>query len=117
MKELGVPVNFTPSAVLPNTVFFYGTADPVRTVGLDGINSLLETGVKVAMMYGDRDYRCPWNGAEKLSLAAHWSGAEAFRDAGYQYIVTNASYNGGAVRQYGNFSFSRFFEAGHSGES
>ena len=33
--------------------------------------------------------------------------------AGYEYITTNNSYHGGAVRQFENLSFSRIFQAGH----
>lgn len=36
-----------------------------------------------------------------------------FPAAGYTDIVTNDSYVGGHVRQYGNLSFSRIFDAGH----
>ncbi|KAL6820407.1 Alpha/Beta hydrolase protein [Trichoderma sp. SZMC 28015] len=35
-------------------------------------------------------------------------------NAGYANLVTNSSYIGGVVRQHGNVSFSRVFEAGHS---
>ena len=65
------------------------------------VEYLLDSGVKVTLMYGDRDQRCPWLGAEKLSLAANWTGAEEFRSAGYANMVTNSSYNGGVVRQHG----------------
>jgi len=37
-----------------------------------------------------------------------------FQKAGYASIETNASYVGGFVRQVGNFTFSRVFQAGHS---
>lgn len=40
--------------------------------------------------------------------------APAFRSAGYTPIETNDTYSGGLVRQHGNVSFSRVFEAGHS---
>jgi len=40
--------------------------------------------------------------------------AASFRSAGYTNLQTNASYVGGLVRQHGNVSFSRVFEAGHS---
>jgi carboxypeptidase D len=116
LKDLGVPVNFSSYSLLDNNPFFYTTGDPMRTNGRKPMEYLLDQGVKVAMIYGDRDYRCPWNGAEKLSLAAAWSGAEDFGKAGYEYVQTNASYQGGVVRQYGNFSFTRVFEAGHDGE-
>jgi len=39
--------------------------------------------------------------------------AAAFPKAGYADIVVNSTYVGGAVRQYGNLSFSRVYSAGH----
>jgi carboxypeptidase C (cathepsin A) len=71
----------------------------------------------VALIYGDRDQRCPWLGGEHLSLAAKWPGSEGFNAAGYEYVKTNDSYNGGVVRQHGNLSFTRVFEAGHDRKS
>lgn len=117
-KELGVPVNFTSDAFQVQTGFFYQTGDPVRIAGAKSMQYLLDSGVKVALIYGDRDYRCPWNGAEQLSLKTNWTGADSFRRAGYQFIHTNIDdchddEKGGLVRQYGNLSFSRVFEAGH----
>jgi hypothetical protein len=44
----------------------------------------------------------------------NYPSAAAFRSAGYSNIESNASYVGGLVRQHGNVSFSRVFEAGHS---
>ena len=44
----------------------------------------------------------------------NYQSAPAFRSAGYANIRTNASHVGGLVRQHGNVSFSRVFEAGHS---
>ena len=115
LKELGVPVNLSTTSLLDNNIFVYSTGDPVRVAGIESVNFLLENGVKVAMMYGDRDYRCPWNGGEQLSLAVEWSGSARFAEAGYEFVRTNDSYNGGVVRQYGNLSFTRVFEAGHDG--
>ena len=80
------------------------------------VEYLLNSGVKVTLVYGDRDQRCGWKGIENLSLKADWSGADDFQAAGYAYIHTNGSYDGGVVRQHGNLSFSRVFEAGHDGE-
>lgn len=53
-------------------------------------------------------------GAENVSLSAEYPDATSFQKAGYAHIITNTTYEGGFVRQYGNFSFSRVFEAGHS---
>lgn len=112
---LGVPVNFTESV---NSVYsaFGATGDYARSDVhgyLDDIAYLLDTGVKVALVYGDRDYACPWNGGEAVSLRVDHAEAHQFRSAGYAPLHTNASYVGGLVRQHGNFSFSRVFEAGH----
>lgn len=115
-QALGVPVNLTGDSLLSNNVLTYETGDLARTAGMESVNYLLEKGVKVAMIYGDRDYRCPWNGGEKLSLVAEWPGAENFKNAGYEYVQTNSSYQGGVVRQYGNLSFTRVFQSGHDGK-
>lgn len=53
-------------------------------------------------------------GGENVSLAVNHSQATAFRSAGYEDITVNSSYVGGQVRQHGNYSFSRVYEAGAS---
>jgi carboxypeptidase D len=78
-----------------------------------GIKVALVSGIKVALVYGDRDYACNWIGGEEVSLGVKYSNTDKFHTAGYADIHTNASYVGGQVRQYGNFSFSRVYEAGH----
>ncbi|OQN96342.1 hypothetical protein B0A48_17598 [Cryoendolithus antarcticus] len=112
-EALGVPVNFTSTSNLVTNQFVYGSGDFLRRAGLPDVEYLLDQGVKVTLIYGDRDYRCPWLDVEQLSLQANWSGAESFRKAGYEQIVVNDSYVGGVVRQYGGLSFSRVFQAGH----
>lgn len=107
-RALGVPLNFTSDSLSTQMNMFYNTGDPVRIAGANSLQYLLDSGVKVALVYG----------AEQLSLQTNWSGAEAFREAGYQYIHTDIDdyhndTKGGLVRQHGNFSFSRVFEAGH----
>lgn len=111
-RELGVPLNCTAmSSVIFNTFNFNG--DAIRTSGMKNIEYLLDRGVKVAMMYGDRNFQCNWMGGEHLSLEANWTGAAAFRNAGYEFIQTSSCYTGGVVRQHGNMSFARVFDAGH----
>jgi hypothetical protein len=53
---------------------------------------------------------------ENISLSVDFLGAHTFQSSGYENIITNSTYNGGVVRQSGNLSFSRIFEAGHYGE-
>ncbi|OJD16314.1 hypothetical protein AJ78_03526 [Emergomyces pasteurianus Ep9510] len=113
--DLGVPLNYTSGS---SAVFgaFDSTGDYVSP-GPHGytndIGYLLESGIKVALVSGDRDYSCNWVGGENTSLSINYSDSSRFRAAGYADIRTNSSYIGGQVRQYGNFSFSRVFQAGH----
>lgn len=113
---LGVPINYTQST---NGVYyaFQSTGDYARTDirggQLTDLAYLLDNGVKVAFMYGDRDYACNWLGGEEASLAVTYSQSSSFKAAGYAPIQVNSSYIGGQVRQYGNFSFSRVYESGH----
>lgn len=112
---VGSPINFTEST---NGVYYgfsavgdYPRSD-VRGY-LQDLAYILDSGIKVALVYGDRDYACNWIGGEEVSLAVNYSKSTEFRNAGYTPIHTNSSYVGGQVRQYGNFSFSRVYESGH----
>ncbi|KAL5408598.1 hypothetical protein PMIN03_006467 [Paraphaeosphaeria minitans] len=72
-KSLGVPtgLNYT---LFSSSVFynFNGvTGDPMRK-GSDDLTYLLNRGTRVAMIYGDRDWRCNWLGAENLTLSLPW---------------------------------------------
>jgi len=112
-QELGVAVNFTADSYVTQTLMTGVTGDAFRRAGLKDIEYLLDSGVKVSLIYGDRDYRCPWLGAEQLSLAANWTGAGAYKKAGYEEIRVNESYVGGVVKQHGGLSIARVFDAGH----
>lgn len=48
-----------------------------------------------------------------MSLAINYTDTAKFHAAGYTGIQTNESYVGGQVRQYGNLSFNRVYQAGH----
>jgi carboxypeptidase C (cathepsin A) len=58
---LGVPVNFTESV---NSVYyaFSATGDYPRGGFMEDLTYILDAGIKVAMVYGDRDYACNWIG-------------------------------------------------------
>jgi carboxypeptidase C (cathepsin A) len=115
-QALGVPLNWTGTAV-PVAVGFDRSGDFILGNGLGKLGLLLDRGVKVALLYGDRDFQCNWFGGEAISTAIKSKGTSDFQAAGYSSIETNASYVGGLVRQHGNLSFSRVFQAGHSSES
>jgi hypothetical protein len=96
---------------------FDRTGDFMLGNGLKKLGGLLDRGIKVALVYGDRDYQCNWLGGEAISLAIESKLSSGFKKAGYANIETNAEYVGGFVRQYGNLSFARVFDAAHEGES
>ena len=73
--------------------------------------------MKVAFIYGDRDYRCPWTGGEATALAAKWDHQDGFQAAGYEELqgtTKKGTDHGAVVKQYERFSFSRVFDAGHA---
>ncbi|KAH8880802.1 putative lysosomal protective protein precursor [Thozetella sp. PMI_491] len=111
LGALGVPVNFSTSS---RAVYedFMGTNDLALGGFLDAVAYLLDSGVKVHMMYGDRDYACNWVGGEMASLAVPWSRSDEFAETGYAPLVTPDGFTG-MTRQLGNFSFTRVFQAGH----
>nr|OQO17903.1 hypothetical protein B0A51_15104 [Rachicladosporium sp. CCFEE 5018] len=76
------------------------------------IEYLLDQGLRVSLYYGDADFLCNWFGGEAISLAINYTHAAEFAAAGYQpFLVDGTEY--GEVRQYGNFSFLRVYDAGH----
>ena len=111
---IGVPVNYTQTNTAVANAFLQ-TGDYERGDHIGEMAYLLSLGVRIALVYGDRDYICNWIGGEAVSfsIAAQADGYSAFYSAGYADIVVNRSYVGGAVRQHGNLSFSRIYDAGH----
>ncbi|KND90655.1 Carboxypeptidase S1 [Tolypocladium ophioglossoides CBS 100239] len=116
-KAIGAPVNYTVDNDSVSKSFL-STGDVSRGGNIGRLANLLKSGVRVGLIYGDRDYICNWFGGEAVSLAiAQQAGgdyAAKFPAAGYAPIIANDSYVGGEVRQYGNLSFSRVYQAGHS---
>lgn len=117
LAAIGSPVNYTETNFQVVDAFT-STGDYERESLVPSIAALLNAGIRVGFMYGDRDYICNWLGGEAISLAvaAQTGGnyANIFPAAGYAPIITNTTYIGGVVRQYGNLSFSRIYDAGHS---
>lgn len=97
---LGVPLNSSLLA-FELALTFRATGDPARGGFVESLGALLDQGIGVTLMYGDRDYICNWIGGENASLAIPYSLAVDFRRAGYQPIQVNETYVGGQVRQVG----------------
>lgn len=111
-EGLGVPLNWTQSNSAVSRAF-RSIGDYPRPGWKEDLACLLESGIKVTLVYGDRDYACNWYGGELLSLAIPYANATSFANAGYADVVVNDTYIGGQVRQYGNLSFTRVYQAGH----
>ncbi|KAK2007910.1 serine carboxypeptidase [Colletotrichum eremochloae] len=112
-SALGVPLNWTGSSSA-SAAAFRGIGDYPRPGWIEDIAYLLHTGVKVTLMYGDRDFACNWMGGEDVALAIPWADQKNFAAAGYAPLQTNCTYEGGQVRQYGNLSYIRVYQAGHA---
>lgn len=111
-SALGVKMNYTRS-ISSTTNYFLSSGDLVRPF-TDVIGQLLDQGVKVAMVYGDRDWRCNWLSGEAVSLSVKYGDSAKFAAAGYTDVKVGKTV-AGKVRQYGLFSFTRVFNAGHEG--
>ncbi|CAK1367963.1 Carboxypeptidase S1 B [Cercospora beticola] len=108
--DLGVPLNWTSySEAVRNASL--STAQAFHR-NPDRIAYLLDRGIKVHLMYGDRSYGCNWLAGENFSLRVNYAHASQFRSAGYAPISVNTSCTvAGQVRQHGNFSFSLVYDA------
>lgn len=110
-NALGVSLNYTDAN---DDVYFafQATGDFVYANFLTDLEQLLNQSVRVSLYYGDADYICNWFGGQAISLALKYTHSAQFAAAGYQPLtVDGVEY--GEVRQYGNFSFARIYEAGH----
>ena len=115
-EALGVDTNYTNKVNTHVLASFWNTGDFVNPKNMRAFERLLDhVPVRVSLWYGDADYLCTWYGGEDLSLAVNFSGAETFREAGYAPLIIDGERGGykGDVRESGNFSFTRVFDAGH----
>ncbi|KAL4774098.1 Alpha/Beta hydrolase protein [Aspergillus nidulans var. acristatus] len=111
MDALGVNINYTSSN---NEVYyaFQQTGDFVWPNFIEDLEEILTYPVRVTLIYGDADYICNWFGGQAVSLAVKYPHSKQFQAAGYTpLLVDGVEY--GETREYGNFSFSRVYEAGH----
>lgn len=111
-QDLGLPLNFSQGSE-PVASAFHAVGDYNRPGWKEDLAYLLESGIKVTLVYGDRDFACNWYGGELLSLAIDYEFSQEFHAAGYTPVIVNETYIGGQVRQYGNLSFTRVYQAGH----
>ncbi|KAL9102580.1 MAG: hypothetical protein Q9163_002298 [Psora crenata] len=110
-NALGVNLNYT---VSNNDVgyAFQRTGDFAYPSFIPDLEMILNNSVRVALFHGDADYICNWFGGEAVSLNISYTHSAEFKAAGYApFVVDGTEY--GEVRQYGNFSFARIYEAGH----
>ena len=91
---------------------FYSIGDDPRTGDtIPQLKRLLAAGVGVALYSGSADYNVNWLGTLAI---AEGMGVAGFDQAGFQTFESAAAGNGTAVvKQAGQFSFTRVFDAGH----
>ncbi|KAI1462996.1 uncharacterized protein F4812DRAFT_464115 [Daldinia caldariorum] len=114
-KELGAPVNHTD---ISNTVgkAFSLTGDYARRDPngyLKDIARLLDLGIQVAMIHGDRDFACNWIGGERVSPKPVTLLVVHVKKAGYADVTIDDSTPVGQVRQHNLFSFTRVYQFGY----
>lgn len=71
------------------------------------LTELLNSGIKVLAYNGDLDWICNWIGGQYWVNDLDWKGKEQFNEIKF----SNIGY--GLKRQYENFAFVRFSDAGH----
>ncbi|KAK2810549.1 hypothetical protein FQN50_002806 [Emmonsiellopsis sp. PD_5] len=126
-EAIGARTNYTDYSDTVQSAFI-STGDYTRTSYVPHLAELLASGIRVALIYGDRDYVCNWMGGEEVSFAVAASlkapsiyhraegGNNTFRNvAGYAPLIVGGPNDSpaGVVRQLANFSFTRLYDAGH----
>ena len=76
------------------------------------IQAVLETGLKVLVYSGDKDFVCNWRGGQAWTNAVTWSGQQEFNNAQYKDWLVNGQ-PAGQLKEYKNFQFLRVYNAGH----
>ena len=111
-QALGVDTNYTYDANGEVYYAFQQTGDFVYPNFLSDIEQILNSSVRVTLVYGDADYICNWFGGQAVSLSTQYAHTAEFAAAGYvPFVVDGVEY--GETREYGNFSFTRIYESGH----
>lgn len=110
LAAIGVFTNFTESSAQVGDNFGE-TGDDARDPNTaEDLRTLLKAGVTVALFAGDADYICNWIGVEAVAEQVH---PARWDKAGYVNLSTSDGIVHGQVKQAGQFSFTRVFEAGH----
>ncbi|CAG8887255.1 unnamed protein product [Penicillium egyptiacum] len=112
-EALGVPLNFSANSPVVAQAFSM-SGDNVKGGSLEAIGSILDSGISVTLIYGDRDFACNWLGGKALSQAIGWSKAQTFQKAGIQDLVIPLYPKAAQVQQGGGLSFIRVYSASHS---
>ena len=116
--ELGVFTNYTNSSELVGDTF-EATGDDGKELGItDVLISLLDAGVTITLLHVDADYDCNWFGGEvmvqNIANGSQTQGLkQGYAQAGFQNLTTSDGIVHVQVKQVGQLSFVRVYEAGH----
>jgi cathepsin A (carboxypeptidase C) len=104
-KALGV--SGRPWTECNNTVHTELSADWI-TDFTNTLGTLLDSGLRVLIYHGDKDFICNWRGGETLTNSIPWSGASDFTKLNYTQLADFGEY-----RHLDNLTFYRVYNAGH----
>lgn len=111
-KAIGAFTNYTESSPQVGADFGSTGDDGREDDTIEDIQKLLKKGINFMMYFGDADYNCNWLGGEVIAELIN-VGNSQYNTAGYQNIQTSDNITHGQVKQAGNFTFARFYYAGH----
>ena len=111
MEVLGVPAE-TKWEECNNLVHEYLTGDWMLNLMPQIADMLDNSGIEILVYSGDQDFSVNWKGGEAWTLATKWSKKEQFNNTDYSDWMVNG-HAAGAMRQFENFHFLRFHDAGH----
>lgn len=79
----------------------------------DKVAYLADSGVKVLVYSGDKDFICNWRGGEAWTNEVKWSKQAQFQTANYTVYKDSEGAAIGEYKKVDNFVFLRVYEAGH----
>jgi cathepsin A (carboxypeptidase C) len=95
-----------------NRRFFLG-GDHSKSLA-DDISLMLDSGVRVLIYAGDKDWMCQWIGNKAWTLQLEWSGKTDYANAKDKTWFSWLTFEeAGEARSAGNLTFLRVFDSGH----
>ena len=72
----------------------------------------LNSGMRIMLYYGDKDYICNWRGGEILADSLNWYGQKGYKGQSYQTVMYQNKKHG-EYKKMDKLTFLRVYDAGH----